>query len=68
MKAANDTELSLAEKMDLARQVLHKFHAQCFWYLREDLELKPSDLEEIARGLRQNGGRRGFHLAARLCR
>jgi hypothetical protein len=68
MNAANDTTLSLAEKMALAREALHSFHAQCFWYLREDLELKPADLDEIIRGLRLNGGRRGFQLAARLCR
>ena len=68
MNAADDRKLSLTEKLELARQVLRDFHAQCFWYLREDMELKPSDLDEIVRGLRQNGGRRGFLLAARLCR
>jgi hypothetical protein len=68
MKAAEETALSSTEKLDLARKVLRDFHAQCFWYLREDMELKPSDLGEIVRGLRQNGGRRGFLLAARLCR
>ena len=68
MKEADDKALSLAEKLDLARQALRDFHAQCFWYLRPDLDLKPSDLDEIVRGLRLNGGRRGFLLAARLCR
>ena len=68
MKAAKDMALSLEEKMDLARKALRDFHAQCFWYLREDMDLHPTDLDEIVRGLRQNGGRRGFQLAARLCR
>ena len=68
MKAADDKTLSVAEKLDLARQALRDFHAQCFWYLRPDLDLQPSDLDEIVRGLRLNGGRRGFLLAARLCR
>jgi hypothetical protein len=36
--------------------------------MREDVEIKPSDLDDIVRGLRQNGGRRGFLLAAKLCR
>jgi hypothetical protein len=68
MNQTDDNTLSLPEKLELARKVLHDFHAQCFWYLREDIELKPADLDEIVRGLRQNGGRRGFLLAAKLCR
>jgi hypothetical protein len=68
MKQTDDNPLSLPEKLELARKVLHDFHTQCFWYLREDIELTPADLDEIIRGLRQNGGRRGFLLAAKLCR
>jgi hypothetical protein len=68
MKTMNDNVLSLPEKLELARQAFRAFHAQCFWYLREDMDLKPSDLDEIVRGLRQNGGRHGFLLAAKLCR
>ncbi|MBN1899700.1 hypothetical protein JW926_00075 [Candidatus Sumerlaeota bacterium] len=68
VKHGNDIDPEFSEKMELARRALHDFHAQCFWYLREDMELKPSDLEEIIRGLRHNGGRRGFLLAERLCR
>ncbi len=68
MKQPNDKPLSMPEKLELAKKALRDFHAQCFWYLREDIELKPEDLDEIIRGLRQNGGRRGFLLAAKLCR
>jgi hypothetical protein len=68
MKERADDTLSLAEKLELARTAVRDFHAQCFWYMREDMEIKPSDLAEIVRGLRQNGGRRGFLLAAKLCR
>jgi hypothetical protein len=71
MDSLPDTEegtLSATEKLALAKRILHDFHAQCFWYMREDAEMKPSDIEEIVRGLRRNGGRRGFLLAARLCR
>ena len=60
-------ELSDAERLNLARRALDEFRAQCFWFLRADFEVKPEDIPEIARGLRQNGGRRGFLLAARLC-
>ena len=68
MKQRDDEILSLPEKLELARKILRDFHVQCFWYLREDLEPKSSDLDEIARGLRQNGGRRGFLLVEKLCR
>lgn len=51
-----------------ARRALKAFRAQCFWYLREDLNVTLADVPEIADGLRRNGGRKGFLLAARLCR
>ena len=50
------------------RRAFREFHAQCFWYLREDIKVALKDLPEIVRGLRQNGGRRGFLVAAKLCR
>lgn len=55
-------------RMREARRAFREFHAQCFWYLQEDLQITDADIPEIVRGLRQNGGRRGFLLAARLCR
>jgi hypothetical protein len=51
-----------------ARRAFRTFYAQCFWYLRKDLRITLSDLPEVVRGLRQNGGRQGFLLAAKLCR
>lgn len=51
-----------------ARRAFRKFHAQCFWYMRPDMDITLADIPEILRGLRQNGGRQGFLLAARLCR
>lgn len=51
-----------------ARRAFRKFHAQCFWFMREDMEITLEDIPEIVRGLQQNGGRQGFLLAARLCR
>jgi hypothetical protein len=51
-----------------ARQAFREFYPQCFWYLRPDLKVTLADIPELARGLRQHGGRRGFLLAARLCR
>ena len=63
--------LSSADARDMvrvreARRAFREFHAQCFWYLRPDLQVSLDDVPEIVRGLRQNGGRRGFFVAARL--
>jgi hypothetical protein len=51
-----------------ARKAFRKFYTQCFWYMREDMQITTEDIPEIVRGLRQNGGRQGFLLAAQLCR
>jgi hypothetical protein len=65
--------LSSAEAHDMvrvreARRAFRKFHAQCFWYLREDMPVTKETIPEIVRGLRQNGGREGYLLAEKLCR
>jgi hypothetical protein len=51
-----------------ARRAFRKFHVQCFWYMRPDMDVTLADVPEIVRGLRQNGGQQGFLLAAKLCR
>ena len=51
-----------------ARRAFHAFHAQCFWHMRTDMLVTREDIPEIIRGLRKNGGRRGFLVAAKLCR
>ena len=51
-----------------ARRIFRRFYAQCFWYMRQDMEVTIADIPELVRGLRQNGGRQGFLLAAKLCR
>ena len=51
-----------------ARRAFATFYSPCFWYLRENMTITLADVPEIVRGLRQNGGRQGFLLAAKLCR
>jgi hypothetical protein len=51
-----------------ARRAFRRFYAQCFWYMDEDATITRDDIPEIVRGLRLNGGREGFLLAAKLCR
>jgi len=65
--------LTAAQSRDMVRvreaqRLFRRFYAQCFWYLREDLRVSLVDIPEIARGLRQHGGREGFLLAEKLCR
>ena len=55
-------------RVQAAREAFRQFRAQCFWYLRADLEITPAEVPMIAEGLRRNGGRVGFLLAAKLCR
>ena len=54
-------------RVQAAREAFRQFHAHCFWNLRADLEITSAEVPMIADGLRRNGGRAGFLLAARLC-
>ena len=51
-----------------AKRAFNMFYSQCFWYIRAHMDITLAHVPEIVRGLRQNGGRQGFLLAARLCR
>ena len=63
-----EVPLDETEKLKLASAAFEEYYTACFWYLRKDLRIMPSDIPEIVRGLRRYGGRRGFFLAERLCR
>lgn len=64
MNAVESKEMRIRE----AQEAFHKFYAQCFWYMRKDMDITAEDLPEIVRGLRHYGGRQGFLLADKLCR
>jgi hypothetical protein len=57
-----------AEKLALAQAAFREFHARCFWFMRPDAEIVAEEVPYICERLRADGGRRGFHLAADLCR
>ena len=55
-------------KLALAQAAFREFHARCFWFMRPDAEIVAEEVPYICERLRADGGRRGFHLAADLCR
>jgi hypothetical protein len=57
-----------AEKLALAQRAFREFHARCFWFMRPDAEIVAEEVPYICERLRADGGRRGFQLAAELCR
>jgi len=58
----------MAEKLALGQEAFRRFHARCFWFMREDAPITEDDLPYLCERLRADGGREGFMLAARLCR
>jgi hypothetical protein len=67
MDKLSTTQTLSLETLELARTAFARFHTQCFWFMREDLEISEEHLEMIIRGLRTHGNREAFLLAARLC-
>ncbi len=62
------SDLTDESRLRTASWAFRRFHGQCFWYLRADLEITLADVPMIVDGLRKNGGHSGFLLAAKLCR
>jgi hypothetical protein len=57
-----------AEKLALAQRAFREFHARCFWFMRPDAEIVAEEVPYICERLRADGGRRGFQIAAEICR
>jgi hypothetical protein len=53
-------------RLELAHELFRNFHAQCFWNSPRDLEITDDLFAFVAKGLRMNGGHRGFMLAGTL--
>jgi hypothetical protein len=54
------------ERVRHGQRLFRKFHAQCFWHLRPDLEVTEALIPLVAEGLRRHGGRQGFLEAKQL--
>ena len=59
---------SETEKLALAQAAFRDFHARCFWFMRPDAEIVLEEVPYICERLRADGGRRGFQIAAEICR
>lgn len=57
-----------ADQLAQAQAAFREFHARCFWFMRPDAEIVAEEVPYICERLRADGGRRGFQLAADLCR
>ncbi len=72
--APNQTSSSDADaaarqrRLELARRAFREFYAQCFWSYRPDAEITEDDIPWVVRGLRHNGGHRGYRVVAEICR
>ena len=55
-------------KVREARKAYAKFHAQCFWSYRPDLEITAQDIPWVAEQLMKQGGRDAWQAGAKLCR
>jgi hypothetical protein len=54
------------ERLELARELFQGFSARCFWHSPRDLEITEELIPFVIKGLRANGGHRGFRLAGML--
>src|SRR5262249_1812061 len=54
------------ERLELARDFFQEFYARCFWHSPRDLEITEELIPFVIKGLRANGGHRGFKLAGML--
>ena len=55
-------------KVREARRAYKKFHAQCFWPFKPDLQITTADISWVADQLMKQGGREAWETGAKLCR
>lgn len=63
-----DAPTPSVRNLALAQAAFREFHSRCFWFMRPNAQLAHEDVPYICERLRADGGRRGFLLAAEICR
>ena len=48
------------------QEIFRKYYAQCFWHLKQDLEITPQNIYIVIEGLNKLGGREGMIVAKQL--
>ena len=66
LSAEIPTPQNLDERLKLANRLYQEYRVQCFWHSPHDLDITEDRIPFVIKGLRANGGRRGFLLAGRL--
>jgi hypothetical protein len=60
------TPRTLCERLELANRLYREFHTRCFWHAPRDLVITEELIPFVVKGLRADGGRRGFILSGKL--
>jgi hypothetical protein len=54
-------------KVREARRAYRKFHSQCFWSFKPDLQITIADIPWVSEQLMKQGGRAAWEIGAKLC-
>ena len=60
------TPRNRSERVELARELFRRFHAQCFWHSPRNLEITEDLISFVVKGLRTDDGHLGLVLAGKL--
>ena len=65
--SAGVAEYDLEECLRLAREVIARRYALCFWSWPRDIDITPELLPNVAHALREHGGRAEVILSEAIC-
>ena len=54
------------QRIELAQTLYREYRAVCFWHCKPDLVITEELIPFVVKGLRENGGRKGFLAASAL--
>lgn len=71
LKSRRRLEPETARKMVLvreARRAYRRFYISCFWSFDPECRITANEIPWVVEGLRKNGNREAWEVAAKLCR
>jgi len=60
-------KLEMPARLALAQEAFKRYKGACFWFMPDDFRVTKETLHIVIQGLRSDGNREAFLLAARLC-